>query len=559
MRPRTFKASAIVLAALLVGACGGGGGGGGEGGAERSVLRMGTTAGIDSMNPFVGINEDGFSVWTHIYPTLLQYDTADPELPYIPGLAQEWELAEDGLSLTFTLREGAQWSDGTPLDAEAVRWSFDVFHRFNESAAAGWSIGSNITEISAPDARTLHLTFAEPSALSIYDMATTPILPRQVWEEHAGGDGSGLTAFDNLPPAGGQMVAGGPFILTEYRPAERAVFARNPNWYGTQPAIDGFGLETFRAADALVNALASGNLDAAYGVPPTALPTLEKADVTIHTGPALVLRDLLINSNPDKPEHRELLDPQVRLALELAIDRAEIVETAWVGMATPGDSVLPPATSTGGVSWYNEDLVTVGHDVAKANRVLDAAGYARGTDGVRLADGNRMEYEVVFADDESGPGDRAFQIIKENLAEVGITVTQRKLDSSATWDAIYCGADCAYRDFDLAMWNWHPGLDPNFLMASLTCDQWGSWNDVGYCDPEFDQMVRQQRMEVDVEARKEILDEMQQKIYDERPYIILTYDERIDVWSDDWEGFVPSPQGFFNNRSTQTLESVRRK
>ena len=72
-------------------------------------------------------------------------------------------------------------------------------------------------------------------------------------------------------------------------------------------------------------------------------------------------------------------------------------------------------------------------------------------------------------------------------------------------------------------------------------------------------MVRQQRMTVDLDERKTILDAMQQKIYDDRPYIILTYDVRIDVWSEDWEGFVPSPQGFFNNRSTQTLESVHRK
>ena len=567
MKWKKLFVAPAVCAALALTACSGagegegaaeGGGGGTSGGG--GVLRIGVTSDIDSMNPFVGINEIAYAVWMHIYPSLLQYDTADPASPYKGSLAKDWELSEDGLTLTFNLVEGATWSDGEPLDADDVVWSLGLFHKYNETVASGWSVGSNITSIEAPDEHTVVLTMAEPSALSLTNVATTPLLPEQVWAEHDTDDGEGLKTFDNVPKDGEPMVGGGPFLITQYRKAELAVFTANPEWYGDKPTISGFGLQTYKVADAMITALAGGNIDAAGGVPPTGLDTLDKPDITIDSYPALALRDFAINSNPDKPDNRELLEPDVRKAMEHAINREEIVETAWVGKAEPGDSILPPTTGTNGQLWYNENIQTIGYDIDEANRLLDEGGYAPGSDGIRRAeDGTAMSYEVIFADDESGPGDRAFQIIKADFEKIGIEITQRKLDTSATWDAIYCGDDCQYRDFDLFMWNWHPGQDPNFMMSAMTCEQWGSWNDVGYCNPEFDELNEKQAKAIDPTERKAILDEMQQIVYDDRPYIILTYDVRNDAWSSDWDGFVRSTQGFFNSRSTQTLEQVHKK
>lgn len=560
MRLGRFTKAAIVpvaTAALLLTGCTPSGEGGENG---QNILRIGVTSDIDSMNPFVGINEIAYAVWMHIYPSLLQYDTSDPGAPYKGSLAEDWELSDDGLTLTFTIRDGATWSDGEALDAEDVVWSLELFHRYNDTIAAGWSVGSNITSIEAPDAHTVVLTMAEPSALSLTNVATTPLLPEQVWAEYATGDGEALKTLENIPQGDEPMVSGGPFVLTQYRKGELAVFSVNPNWYGEKPSIDGFGVQTYKVADAMITALANGSIDAAGGVPPTGVATLEKAGVTIDSYPALALRDFAINSNPDKPDNRELLNPNVRKAMEHAIDRDEIVATAWVGKASPGDSVLPPTTGTGGQLWYNENLETIGYDIDEANRLLDAEGFARGSDGIRLADdGTPMSYEVIFADDESGPGDRAFQIIKAGFEKIGISITQRKLDTSATWDAIYCGDDCQYRDFDLFMWNWHPGQDPNFMMSAMTCEQWGSWNDVGYCNPLIDELNEQQAKAVDPAERKAIIDEMQQIIYNDRPYIILTYDVRNDAWSSNWEGLVRSTQGFFNSRSTQTLEQAHKK
>lgn len=542
----------LCCAVLALGACAGGGPGQTKTG---GVLRIGTSNGIDSMNPFVGTNQDGFSVWMQIYPSLLQYDTTDPEFEYRGSLAETWSISDDGLTVTFKIRSGAKWSDGEELDAKDVEWSLGVMHKFNESAAAGWSIGSNFKSITATDAHTVVVKLAKPSALVYYDLGTTPILPPQVWEKYATGDGAALKTFANEPSDGNPLVSGGPFMLTKYNKGDVAVFTKNPNWYGEKPKIDGFGLQTYKNADAMITALTTGNLDAATSIAPTSLKALENAKLTIDKGPALAMRDLIINSNPNKPKNRELLDRNVRKALEHAINREAIVATAWVGQASPGSTIIAPVSASNGQKWHN-NVKTLPYDIEEANRLLDAAGFQKGSDGVRVANGHKMIYEVIFADDQSGPGDRAFQIIKADFDKIGIKLSQRKLDISATWDAIYCGDDCQYRDFDLAMWDWFPGQDPDFMMSSLTCAQWGDWNDTGYCDKDFDALHAKQRLTLDPGERKQLLDQMQQKIYEDRPYIILTYDVRIDAWSPKWTGFVESPQGFFNNWSTQNLESV---
>lgn len=550
---RLLAAAALCTALTLTGCTPGQDSAGGQ------VLRIGTSSGIDSMNPFVGINQDGFSAWMHMYPSLLQYDTTHDDAPYIPSLAETWSLSDDGLTLTFTIRDKATWSDGEAMDAEDAAWSLNLMRQFNETVAASWSIGTNITSIEATAPRTLVITHTEPSALALYNVATTPLLPPQVWEQYAGGDGEALKSVSNLPENGAPVVGGGPFLLSKYSQGEVALFTANPRWYGAKPTISGFGIQTYKNTDAMITALSSGSLDAAYGIPPTGVDALAQANVTIDKGPALAMRDLIINSNPDKSKNRELLNLNVRKAFEHAINRAAIVETAWVGEAVPGSTIIAPVTASNGQRWHHDGVEVVPFDLAAANALLDAEGFALGSDGVRMAEGHAMQYEVIFADDESGPGDRAFQIMKSDFEKIGVKLTQRKLDASASWDAIYCGEDCAYRDFDLAMWDWFPGKDPNFMLSSLTCEQWGAWNDSGYCNAEFDALVKKQAATIDPTERRGIIAELQQKIYDERPYIILTYDVRIDAWSKNWDGFVESSQGFFNNWSTQSLESVHRR
>lgn len=547
-----------VVLALVLSACSSSGGGGKEStpGAikEGGVLRIGTSSGIISPNPFVGYNQDDYSTWMYIYPSLLQYDTTTSTYDYMPSFATKWEQSADGLTVTFSTVPNAKWSDGEPLTADDVAWTFNTIKKYADGPAGAWAGSVTfLKSIEATDANTVVATYDKPSGTALFDLGMTPILPPQAWQQYATGDGKGLRTFSNEPENGKPLVGGGPFILTEYRKNDVALFDRNPNWYGTKPHIDGFGLQFFHDEDAMITALKSDQLDAINEIPPTSVETLKSAGMHVFQGPALALRDFIFNLSSSKTEHRELLNPQVREAMEYAIDRDSIVQTAWLGHASPGSTIVPAGNATGGTEWHDPSVQPLPFDPAKANEILDSLGYQRGSDGIRVAEGHPMAYDVIFPQDEQGAGDRAFQIIQQGFLEIGVKLTQKRLDDNAAWSAMYSKGDYV---FDIAMWDWFPAADPDFVLGVLTCDQWGNWNDTGYCNKEYDKLYVQQKSAVDPQERQKIVFQMQQLAYNDRPYIILTYDQRLDAWSPKWTGFVESTQGIYNNFSTQSLTSV---
>jgi peptide/nickel transport system substrate-binding protein len=521
---------------------------------EGGTLRIGTSSGIISPNPFVGYNQDDYSVWMYIYPSLLQYDTTTSTYDYMPSFATQWEQSPDGLSVTFHTVPSAKWSDGEPLTADDAAWTFNMIKKYANGPAGAWAGSVKfLKSIEATDANTLVATYERPSGTALFDLGVAPILPPQVWEKYATGDGKGIRTFPNEPEDGQPLVGGGPFLLSEYRKNDIALFDRNPNWYGTKPHIDRFGLQFFHDEDAMITALKSDQLDAINEIPPTSVDTLKAAGMEVFEGPALALRDFIFNLSSKKTEHRELLDPKVREAMEYAIDRDAIVQTAWLGYASPGTTIVPAGNATGGTEWHNPNIEPLPFDLSKANEILDSLGFGRGSDGIRVAEGHPMAYDVVFPQDEQGAGDRAFQIIQHGFGEIGVKLTQKRLDDNAAWAAMYDDGDYV---FDIAMWDWFPAADPDFVLGVLTCDQWGNWNDTGYCKPEYDKLYTEQKSTVDPQERQQIIFEMQEMAYNDRPYIILTYDKRLDAWSPKWTGFVESVQGIFNNFSTQSLTSV---
>jgi peptide/nickel transport system substrate-binding protein len=410
-----------------------------------------------------------------------------------------------------------------------------------------------LKSVTATDPNTLVATYDRPSGTALFDLGLTPILPPQVWQRYATGNGKELKTFANVPENGQPLVGGGPFVMTQYKKNDIALFQRNDNWYGTKPHIDGFGLQFYRDEDAMITALKSGQLDAINEIPPTSVDTLKSAGMKVYEGQALALRDFIFNVDPHKTEHRELLNPKVREAMEYAIDRSSIADTAWLGYASPGSTIIPAGNATGGVQWHDPSVQPLPFDIAKANQILDSLGYQRGSDGIRVADGQPMSYQVVFPQDEEGAGDRAFQIIQQDFKQIGVQLAQKRLDDNAAWNAMYSGGHYV---FDIAMWDWFPAADPDFILSVLTCDQYGNWNDTGYCNPTYDKLYKDQKAAVDPQQRQKIIFQMQEMVYKDRPYIILTYDKRLDAWSPKWVGLVESTQGIFNNFSTQSLTSV---
>jgi peptide/nickel transport system substrate-binding protein len=547
-RIRMALAAPLAFAVLAgLASCGAAGTGGGSSG---GVLHIGTTYPIDSMNPFVAQSDYSYAVYEYIYPQLVQYNAS---LGIAPDFARSWSVSPDGKTWTFRTVSHARWSDGKPLTAADVAWTINEVMKYKNGPAGQWAgLLEHMTGASAPNPTTVVISYSTPVANVLAQMQSMSVLPRQVWAPYFTGKGSGLKTFANQPPANGKpMVSGGPFELVRYKANQYALFKRNPYWWGPKPKIEGFGLQFFSNADAMVQALKDGQVDfIGEYTPPTAVTALKKAGFTVTTTPSISMKTFIINTNPHKTTHRELLDPRVRQAIEYATDRGQIIKTAWLGLAQAGSTIVAPADG----SWHDSALKPLPFDLAKANALLNAAGYKKGPNGVRIAHGHPMSYNVIFPPDERGTGDRTFQIMQSDLAKIGIAISQQNMDDSATFNAI---SHDNYRTFDMAMWDWVPPVDPDFMLSVVTCAQLGNNSDSGYCNHTYDQMYAKQSTLIGTSARRALIWQMQQYIYAAKPYIILDYPDIIEAHSPKWTGFVVAPvMGSVNSLSTQTLLQV---
>ena len=499
------------------------------------ILRIGSTDHIDSLNPFVAFNAQAYIAFVMTYPVLVQYG---PGYVFEGDWAESWETSPDGLVWTFTVKPGS-WSDGTPLTAEDGAWTCNTIVQYAKGPTASLApFLSHVKECSAPDPQTLVVTYDEPVGNVLPQLQQFFVLPKHVWEQHTGNNGKDLKKVrpeESLP-----LVAGGAFTITKHEKKGATIYEKNPGFYGQEPYVDAVGLQIFTNEDAMVEALRAGDLDAIDELPPNAVEAFESDEAFVVTrSPGFQVNNFIFNSNPDKTKNRELLDPKVREAFALAIDKQAIADTAYAGNAKPWASIVAEPAG----DWVNPNLEPEPFDVALANQILDEAGYARGSDGIRVdQDGEKMSYEVITPTGVQGIN-REFEIARAGLEQIGIEVTQKALDDTTAFEEI--GApDWKYLDFDLAMWDWVGYLDPDFVLSVVKCDQYGGWSDTGYCNPAYDELYAQQGVTVDQDARHEIVWEMQQILYDDRPYIQLVDLEYITAYSTGWDGLQPELAGF---------------
>ena len=519
---------------------------GGDGGeiVQGGILRWGTLNNIDTLNPFNAYSANAYVAFIMMYPVLVQYKE---DQTFEGDWAESWETSPDGLQLTFKVKPG-QWSDGTPLTAEDGAWTCNTIVAYKDGPTSFLApFLSNVKECTAPDPQTLVITYEQAVGNALAQLQQFFVLPKHVWEQYTGNDGKDLKTY--LPANDLPIVAAGPFTITQFEKKGTTIFEKNPSYYGDdKPYVDAIGLQYFTNADSMVEAFKAGDLDSIEDVPAGSIASLEADEnVVVSAVPGAENTNFIFNSNPKKPQRKELLDPEVRKAFEYAINRNEIAEVVFANYAKPTVSLIAPDAG----EWMNPNLEALPFDPAEGNRILDELGYTMGSDGVRTTpDGGRMEYEVITPTDANFNINREFEIIQAGLQQIGVKVTQNALDGTTAFEEI--GApDWKYLDFDLAMWDWIGYWDPDFMLSVVTCDQYGGWSDTGYCNPAYDELYKQQGVTVDPEARKEIVWEMQQILADDRPYIQLVNMEVLSAWSKDWAGFLPTLGGYSKKPWTQ--------
>jgi peptide/nickel transport system substrate-binding protein len=507
------------------------------------TFRIGTSSRIDSLNPYVAFNQDAYSTFEYVYPELIQYDKGNKK--FVADFATSWHASKGGKTWTFKTRKGAKWDDGKPLTAKDAAWTITTDLKYAAGGAANAAgLVAHIRNAKAPNATTLVVNYVKAPGNVLGQFQQLAILPQHVWSKHTGHKGTDLKTFSNNP-----LVGGGPFKLVKFKKDNIALFQRNATFYGEKAQVDGFGLRMFSNEDALVSALKAHEIDAIEDVPGTAIKTLKGA-FNVRAVPGVDQTDFIVNSNPKKPSHRELLNLKVKAAMDHAIDRQRIVRVVFLGYGKPGGSIIPPATG----SWHNPNVKSQSFNLALANKLLDQAGFKRGPGGIRVAGGHKMSYQVITPTDVPSTG-RSFQIIQPDFRKIGIQLTQRALDSTAAFDAI-AAPDNKYLKFDLAMWDWVALIDPDFMLSVVTCAQFGGWSDSGYCDKRYDAMYSQQQLTPNQAKRKAVVWKMQKYLAAKRPYLWLAAQDHVWAVSKGWGGLVASPQGPFNSINKLSMARV---
>jgi peptide/nickel transport system substrate-binding protein len=524
--------------------------GSGKKSTSGGTFRVGTASGIDSLNPYVAFNQDAYSAFEYIYPILVQYDS---KLHYAPFFAKSWKGSNGGKTWTFKTQPNAKWSDGKPLTAADAAWTINTDLKYKSGATANVAgLVSHIKNAKAPNATTLVVNYSQrPNPTYVLgQFQQFFILPKHIWAQHLGKKGAGLKTFKNSAP----IVGSGPFTLVKCKQNDVALFQRNSSYWGPKPKIDVFGLQQYTNDDAMVTALKANDLDAIEVVPATSMKTLRQSGFVVSDVKGLDQTDFIINSNPKKKKHRELLNLKVKEAFDHAIDRKKIVSVVFLGAAQLPSSIIP---APAGAGWHNTKLKPPTFNLALANKILDKLGYKKGPGGIRVANGKKMSYTVITPTDVQSLN-RTFQILQPDFAKIGVQLKQRALDSSAAFDQM-AGSNYDYQGFDIAMWDWTALIDPDFMLSVVTCAQWGGWSDSAFCDKKYDKMYSQQQLAATPAKRRQIVWQMQSYLYKHRPYLWMANDDQVSAVSKNWIGFKNTPQGPFNELNIQSLTQVHQK
>jgi peptide/nickel transport system substrate-binding protein len=555
MRRAGFWLVVALVAALSLAGCGGSeststSGQGTDTGkvVKGGILRIGTINYIDSFNPWNYIESQAYNGFIMLYPQLVQYDFKDGKYVIAGDLADSWETSSDGKDWTFHLKSGTKWSDGQPLTAEDVAWTINTTVKYGDGPTTVMAPAlAHVTTADAPDPTTVVIHYEAPVGNALAQLEQFFVLPQHAWEQYATGNGKGLKTHRPEKDLA-SMVTGGAFTLKQYEKKGTTVFIPDPDYWGEKPSVEAVALTYYTNADSMIADLKQGNVDWVDQVPFNAVDVLKKdSKIQVNTVPGAETTNITWNSNPRKDKNRELLDPQVKKALSMCVDRDKIIEVVFNGYADKVES-LP-----GHISLYeNKDLGPLELDCDAGNQALDDLGYTKGADGIRVAPAtkdqpaHKMAYEIVTTTSIDFNIDRSFEIVKEGFAAAGVKVTQKVGGDSTAAYAIETTDNCdpkksvGYTGWDIAMWDWLGYVDPDFMLSVVTKGQWCSWSDTGWDNPDYDALYEKQGTTIDADERAQIVQQMEQMIYDNFLYTQLTEHQYIDAHTKQWGGIEPN-------------------
>jgi peptide/nickel transport system substrate-binding protein len=458
--------------------------------------------------PFTWVKGPGYVLMSYCFDTLIWKDSQGT----IPWLATEWQVSDDGLRWTFTLRDGVKWQDGQPLTVDDVVFTFD----YVKTVPPYSTIVRGLQYVDAAhkvDDRHVEIVLNKPYAPFLANIAgTQPILPQHIWQ----------TVTDPLHFTAPEAVMGsGPYELISYDKATGAyLFEANPDFWLGRPYVQ--RIELVPANDALL-ALQQRVVDTAAlpsqgGITDEVLAPFQGEEYGTLTAPGEWNPAIHFNLNKGAPYD----DVAFRQAWAYAIDRDELVQRILLGRGDPGvPALLAPANP-----WRNPDVERYKYDLTKASALLDGAGYKDSNgDGLReMPNGQPLEVPMLFQSPEYA---RPAELVRDMLKEAGIVVTLKPVDR-ATLDA-----STTEGNFQVAL-TYYGGLggDPDLMRELFSSQSQASsfWRAQGYHNARFDELAAAQLAESDEARRREMVYEMQAILAQDLPALPLYYPTRYQIY-----------------------------
>ncbi|ADG81668.1 ABC transporter substrate-binding protein [Thermincola potens] len=475
---------------------------GAPGGNKEKVFVFGKSGDASGLDPINVTDGESLYVTQQIFDTLLDYEEDSTEVK--PGLATEWENSRDGKEWTLKLRQGVKFHDGTPFNAEAVKFNFDrwrdeknPYHKggdFSYYTAMFSGFPGVIKDVIVVDEYTVKFVLTKPMApfLANLAMATFGISSPEAIKKY------GEDYFKH-------PVGTGPFKFVKWEKDQQIVVEKNPEYWGGKPKVDKVVFRVIPDNSARFLELKAGTIDAMIGLNPDDVENVKNdPNLQLLLRPSMNVGYLAINV-----EKKPFDNLQVRQAINYAINKKALIDAFYAGLAKPAKNPMPPSL------WgYNDKVKDYEYDPAKAKALLAEAGYPNGFKTTLWA--------MPVARDYMPQPKEIGQAIQQDLAKVGIDAKIVTYD----WTTYIEKGQNGEHDLYLFGWVGDNGDPDNFLYYLLDKSNTvkGTAGNVSFYKGEkVSALLTEAQRETDQAKRAKLYEEAQELIHEEAPWVPLVH------------------------------------
>jgi len=508
------------------------GGSSGAVSSARPFVFTGLAGEPDSLNVLVSSSADLYEL-SHLYMSYL-VETNDrgqliPEIATGVPTVEDGGISADGRTITYHLRHGVHWQDGPLLTSGDVVFSYRA--QMNPANNVSTRIGySEVDVIRAPDDYTVVVHLRRPFSPFVTYFGGPqgyPILPAHL-----------LAKYSDLNhlPYNTRPVGSGPYTVVEWRRGDAVTFAANPTYWRGAPHIARMTYRIIPDPNTRLQQLQTGEADAYFDVDPQLLPQLRAlSGVRLSLTPVNDLHVLEYNVADGI-----VGDVRVRQAIARAIDRRRLIEAAThgSGLASEGDQ---PRNG-----WaYDANLPAIPYDPAAARRILDAAGWHVGPDGIRAKNGRRLDLGFAISPQGINGSTLVATVVQRNLHDIGVDVTIKQYAPGLMWAPKAAGGILASGEYQLAYYAWWvlgPDPDDSFQFA---CDQLppAGLNDYFWCNRRADAAMHAALLTTDRAERTRDYAVVQTELIKDLPELTLWQVQMPNAYRQRLHGLAPSPFG----------------